>query len=53
VNFGKNRGRTLKEMSRDEPGCFLWSLKGDCSDAVKDVARKYLPSEEQAPLFRS
>ena len=53
VNFGKNRGRTLKEMSRDEPGFFRWILKGDFSDAVKDVARKYLPAEEQAPLFRS
>ena len=53
VNFGKNRGRTLKEMSRDEPGFFRWILKGDFSDAVKDVARKYLPSEEQTTLFRS
>jgi DNA polymerase III subunit epsilon len=53
VNFGKNRGRTLKEMSREEPGFFRWILKGDFSDAVKEVARKYLPSEEQErTLFR-
>lgn len=45
VNFGKNRGRSLKEMSRDEPGFFRWILKGDFSDAVKAVARKYLPEE--------
>lgn len=53
VNFGKNRGRTLKEMSRDEPGFFRWILKGDFSDAVKEVARKYLPPEEpERLLFR-
>ena len=45
VNFGKNRGRSLKEMSRDEPGFFRWILKGDFSDAVKAVARKYLPED--------
>jgi DNA polymerase-3 subunit epsilon len=53
VNFGKNRGRTLKEMSRDEPGFFRWILKGDFSDAVKEVARRYLPVEEQPQLFRT
>ena len=45
VNFGKNRGRTLRDMSREEPGFFRWILKGDFSEAVKEVARKYLPEE--------
>jgi DNA polymerase III subunit epsilon len=50
VNFGKNRGRTLKEMSREEPGFLKWILKGDFSDPVKELARKYLPPEDD--LFR-
>ena len=43
VNFGKNRGRTLRDMSREEPGFFRWIIKGDFSDHVKAIARKYLP----------
>ncbi|HEY3203196.1 MAG TPA: 3'-5' exonuclease [Thermoanaerobaculia bacterium] len=45
VNFGKNRGRTLREMSRDEPGFLRWILKGDFSEPVKAVAKKFLPPE--------
>ncbi|MEP6800690.1 MAG: 3'-5' exonuclease [Acidobacteriota bacterium] len=43
VNFGKNRGRTLKEMSREEPGFIKWILKGEFSNPVKDIVRKFLP----------
>jgi DNA polymerase-3 subunit epsilon len=43
VNFGKNRGRTLRDMSREEPGFFRWIIKGDFSEQVKAIARKYLP----------
>lgn len=46
VNFGKNRGRKLKDMSREEPGFLRWILKGDFSQAVKEVARKFLPPDE-------
>ncbi len=45
VNFGKNRGRSLKDMSREEPGFFRWILKGDFSQPVKEIARKFLPPE--------
>ena len=45
VNFGKNRGRTLKDMSRQEPGFLRWILKGDFSKPVKEIARKFLPPE--------
>jgi DNA polymerase-3 subunit epsilon len=45
VNFGRYRGRTLKEMSRVEPGFFRWILKGDFSAPVKEIARQYV--EEQ------
>lgn len=50
VNFGKNRGRKLKDISREEPGFLRWILKGDFSEPVKDIARRYLP--EQEDLFR-
>jgi len=45
VNFGKNRGRSLREMSREEPGFLRWILKGDFSEPVKEIARRYLPPE--------
>ncbi len=47
VNFGKNRGRTLKDMSREEPGFLRWILKGDFSEPVKEVARRFLPEALQ------
>jgi len=54
VNFGRNRGRTLREMSRVEPGFFRWILKGDFSAPVKEIARRFLPPEQmddpQLPL---
>jgi DNA polymerase-3 subunit epsilon len=43
VNFGKNRGRRLRDISREEPGFLKWILKGDFSEPVKQIARKYLP----------
>ena len=45
VNFGKNRGRTLKDMSRQEPGFLRWILKGDFSSSVKEIARRFLPPD--------
>jgi DNA polymerase-3 subunit epsilon len=50
VNFGRNRGRTLKDMSREEPGFIRWILKGDFSAPVKEIARKFLPAD--GPLFQ-
>ncbi len=43
INFGKNRGRLLRDISREEPGFLRWIIKGDFSDPVKQIARKYLP----------
>lgn len=45
VNFGKNRGRSLREIGREEPGFLRWILKGDFSGPVKDIARRFLPPE--------
>jgi len=47
VNFGRNRGRTLRDLSRQEPGFIKWILKGDFSEPVKEIARKYLPPEKE------
>lgn len=43
INFGKNRGRALRDIGREEPGFLRWILKGDFSEPVKTIARKYLP----------
>ncbi len=45
VNFGRNRGRALKDLSREEPGFLRWILKGDFSRPVKEIAKKFLPPE--------
>ncbi|MEO8431853.1 MAG: 3'-5' exonuclease [Acidobacteriota bacterium] len=45
INFGKNRGRALKDLGREEPGFLRWILKGDFSRSVKEVAKKFLPDE--------
>ena len=42
VNFGKNRGRTLKDMNREEPGFLKWIMKGEFSIPVKEIVRKFL-----------
>jgi DNA polymerase III subunit epsilon len=47
VNFGRNRGRTLRELSRQEPGFIKWILKGDFSQPVKDIAKQFLPPESE------
>jgi DNA polymerase-3 subunit epsilon len=49
VNFGRNRGRTLRDLSRQEPGFIKWILKGDFSQPVKDIARSFLPPDEKGP----
>jgi DNA polymerase-3 subunit epsilon len=45
VNFGRNRGRTLKDMVREEPGFLKWIIKGEFSNPVKEIVRRFLPSE--------
>jgi DNA polymerase-3 subunit epsilon len=45
VNFGKNRGRLLRDISREEPGFLRWIIKGDFSEPVKQIAKKFLPED--------
>jgi DNA polymerase-3 subunit epsilon len=49
VNFGRNRGRSLPDISREEPGFLKWIIKGDFSAPVKEIARKFLPPEPAPP----
>ncbi|HLN80404.1 MAG TPA: 3'-5' exonuclease [Thermoanaerobaculia bacterium] len=46
VNFGRHRGRTLRALSREEPGVLRWILKGDFSRFVKEIVAKFMPKEE-------
>jgi DNA polymerase-3 subunit epsilon len=45
VNFGRNRGKTLKDMGREEPGFLRWIIKGEFSNPVKEIVRRFLPPE--------
>lgn len=47
VNFGRNRGKKLSDLRRHEPDFLRWIVRGDFSEPVKEIARKYLP--EQVP----
>ena len=49
VNFGRNRGRTLKEIGREDPTFLEWILREEFSQPVKDIVRTFLPA--QAQLF--
>ena len=49
VNFGRNRGRTLRDISRQEPSFLRWILKGDFSEPVKEIARRFLPEDPDSP----
>jgi DNA polymerase-3 subunit epsilon len=42
VNFGRNRGRKLADLQRQEPDFLRWIVRGDFSDPVKEIARRYL-----------
>ena len=42
VNFGKNAGRTLKDLAENDPGFLRWILRGDFADDVKEIASNAL-----------
>jgi DNA polymerase-3 subunit epsilon len=46
INFGRHRGRSLRALSREEPGVLRWILKGDFSRFVKEIVGKFLPKED-------
>ncbi len=42
VNFGKYAGRTLKDITENEPGFLRWIIKSDFPDDVRTIAEKAL-----------
>lgn len=42
INFGKNRGRSLEELSKMEKSYLLWILNGSFSEKVKNAIREVL-----------
>ena len=38
VNFGKNSGRTLKDIAENDPGFLRWIIRSDFPDDVKTIA---------------
>ena len=38
VNFGKNAGRTLRELAAEDPGFLRWITRSDFTDEVKTIA---------------
>lgn len=49
INFGRHRGRSLRALSREEPGVLRWIQKGDFSRFVKEIVAKFLPKESSEP----
>ena len=42
VNFGKNAGRTLKDLAENDPGFLRWIVRSDFPDEVKEIASNAL-----------
>ncbi len=42
VNFGKNAGRTLRDLASNDPGFLRWIVRSDFSDEVKTIANDAL-----------
>lgn len=42
INFGKNKGRSLKELAVNDPSYLQWILNGTFSEKVKNAVREVL-----------
>ncbi|NKB22934.1 MAG: 3'-5' exonuclease [Kiritimatiellae bacterium] len=42
INFGKNKGRTLRNLATDDPGFLKWILKTDFPSDTQDIIRNAL-----------
>ena len=42
VNFGKNAGRTLRDIAEHDPGFLRWIVRSDFPEDVKTIARDAL-----------
>jgi len=45
INFGKHKGRSLREVLRKEPNYYTWMMQGDFSQNTKQVLSKIWMSE--------
>ena len=45
INFGKNSGRRLSDLTVEDPGFLRWMLRSDFSDEVKNIIRNALAGE--------
>jgi DNA polymerase III subunit epsilon len=50
INFGKNKGRSVNELARVDPGFLKWLLKSDFASDTKDIVRKILNGEKIDPI---
>lgn len=42
INFGKNKGKTLQQLSMEDPGYLEWILGGSFSEKVKEAIRSVM-----------
>ena len=49
LNFGKNSGRLLKDVARNDPGFLRWMLKADFGDETKRIASEALSGRFPRP----
>ncbi len=45
ITFGKNKGRSLRDLARRDPDYLAWILNQDFADDVKEIARAALRKE--------
>lgn len=50
VNFGRQRGKTLRDMAREDPGFLHWILSEEFSKPVKEIVRGFLPPDAEICL---
>ena len=49
INFGKNQGKTLEFMSKNDPSYLQWIISSDFSAKVKDIAKDAINSKFPYP----
>jgi DNA polymerase III subunit epsilon len=50
INFGKNKGKLISELTRVDPGFLKWILKSDFASDTKDIISKILEGKKIDPI---
>ena len=50
INFGKNKGKSVTELTRVDPGFLKWILKSDFASDTKDIIAKILDGKKIDPI---